>query len=402
MKIIYSIILFMFATFVIHAQPTWTTKTNFGGVARWGAVAFSIGTKGYVGMGNSGSNKKDFWEWDQATNTWTQKADFGGTARYQPVGFSIGSKGYIGTGAAGSSFPYSPLYNDFWEYDPATNVWTSKAPFGGTVRFGAVGFSIGNKGYIGTGFNDVTYFQNDFWEYDPLTDVWTQKTNFAGAKRMEAVGFSMGDKGYIGTGGNYMSGTVLYNDFWEYDPSSNAWTLKAPFGGVGRSMAVGFAMNDKGYIGLGGNFSSTSYADFWQFDKATNTWISMGNFSGTARWLAASFSIGNFGYVATGGNFAPTYKDLWEFSPGLLGQYEEDENNLISIYPNPSNGIFNLQNPELIKSIAVYNAAGEKIIQSGNINANRLIDLSNQPAGIYVLQAITKQERIFCKKIIKE
>ena len=33
-----------------------------------------------------------------AADTWTQKADFGGTARDSAVGFSIGSKGYIGTG----------------------------------------------------------------------------------------------------------------------------------------------------------------------------------------------------------------------------------------------------------------------------------------------------------------
>ena len=41
--------------------------------------------------------------------------------------------------------------NDFWEYDPTTNTWTQKANFGGTPRDGAVGFSIGSKGYIGTG-----------------------------------------------------------------------------------------------------------------------------------------------------------------------------------------------------------------------------------------------------------
>ena len=44
------------------------------------------------------SNTKDFWEYDPVGNTWTQKADFGGTARYAAVGFSIGNKGYIGTG----------------------------------------------------------------------------------------------------------------------------------------------------------------------------------------------------------------------------------------------------------------------------------------------------------------
>ena len=36
-------------------------------------------------------------------NTWVQKADFGGIARSGAVGFSIGSKGYIGTGWDGGT-----------------------------------------------------------------------------------------------------------------------------------------------------------------------------------------------------------------------------------------------------------------------------------------------------------
>ena len=58
------------------------------------------------------------------------------------------------------------LFKDFWEYDPATNAWTQKADFGGTARDGAVGFSIGSKGYIGTGY-DGTGSTKDFWEYTP-------------------------------------------------------------------------------------------------------------------------------------------------------------------------------------------------------------------------------------------
>src|SRR5262245_18554267 len=82
-----------------------------------------------------------------AQNTWKRKADFGGTARHGAVGFSIGSKGYIGTGFDDSN------RKDFWEYDPATNAWTQKADFGGVARSFAPGFSIGSKGYIGTGFD---------------------------------------------------------------------------------------------------------------------------------------------------------------------------------------------------------------------------------------------------------
>src|SRR5258708_33661912 len=110
----------------IDAQGTWIQKANFGGTARNSAVSFSIGTKGYIGTGytgfsGTGTNKKDFWEWDQATNTWTQKADFGGGFREAAVGFSIGTKGYIGTGGN-----FGTYNNDFWEWDQATNVWTKK------------------------------------------------------------------------------------------------------------------------------------------------------------------------------------------------------------------------------------------------------------------------------------
>jgi hypothetical protein len=66
----------------------------------------------------------------RAQGTWTQKADFGGTERLSAVGFSIGTKGYIGTGG---KYP-DPPYSDFWEYDPATDVWTQKADFAGSPR----------------------------------------------------------------------------------------------------------------------------------------------------------------------------------------------------------------------------------------------------------------------------
>src|SRR5215831_1410878 len=69
-----------------------------------------------------------------AQNTWTRKANVRGYGRYGAVGFSIGSKGYIGTGAY-------PAVKDFWEYDPTTDTWTQKADFGGPGRGGAVGFS---------------------------------------------------------------------------------------------------------------------------------------------------------------------------------------------------------------------------------------------------------------------
>jgi N-acetylneuraminic acid mutarotase len=107
-------------------------------------------------------------EWDQTTNSWTRKADFAGAARQAAVGFSIGNKGYIGTGL---NYSISGTKKDFWEWDQATNVWTKKDNIAGTARAWAVGFSIGNNSYIGTGSgSDSNNFRlplQDFWEYDP-------------------------------------------------------------------------------------------------------------------------------------------------------------------------------------------------------------------------------------------
>ena len=50
------------------------------------------------------------------------------------------------------------IMKDFWEYDPAANTWTQKADFVGVARISAVGFSIGSKGYIGTGYDIVIIF----------------------------------------------------------------------------------------------------------------------------------------------------------------------------------------------------------------------------------------------------
>ena len=51
-----------------------------------------------------------------AQGTWTQKANFSGMGRCDAVGFSIGTKGYIGTGAIG----FTTEAQDFWEYNPST------------------------------------------------------------------------------------------------------------------------------------------------------------------------------------------------------------------------------------------------------------------------------------------
>jgi N-acetylneuraminic acid mutarotase len=293
-----------------RAQDTWIRKADFGGVAREGATGFSIGSKGYIGLGAEYPiSYKDFWEYDPDANTWTQKADFGGDGRLYAVGFTIAGKGYVGTGQSGA-FPNYTYYKDFWEYDPNSNTWTRKSDFGGTARYGAVGFSIDSKGYLGTGTDDSIINKKDFWEFDPIQNIWTQKADFAGGERKWATGLTIGAKGYVGTGGDI----ITYKDFWEYNPATDTWVQKADFGGSARIVPASFSIGNKGYIGTGENENTTTLKDFWQFDPTTNTWSQKVDFGGTGRDQAAGFSIGSKGYIGTG--VGSSYKkDFWQYTP---------------------------------------------------------------------------------------
>jgi N-acetylneuraminic acid mutarotase len=98
----------------------------------------------------------------------------------------------------------------------------AKSRFRGTARIGGVGFSIGTKGYIGTGLDRNVGYTNDFWEYDPTVNTWMRKANFGGTARYDAVGFSIDGKGYIGTG-------PFAKDFWEYDPANQYLDTKSRY-----------------------------------------------------------------------------------------------------------------------------------------------------------------------------
>jgi N-acetylneuraminic acid mutarotase len=357
-----------------QASDSWTQRALFPGIPRSEAVGFAIDGKGYVCTGRSTSGSglllNDLWEYDTATNTWTQRADFGGTARSNAVGFTISAKGYVGTGVVAGVISCTGARNDFWEYDPASDTWTEKAPVGGGGRGLAAGFALGNRGYIGGGSTfcgnipGTTSGLGDFWEYDPAYNTWSLKANIPGLLRESAVGFSIGEFGFIGggieSGGALFPGGDLLSDLWRYAPSSNTWeqqadfvfpnpwlgfsigskgyslrgnalheydpnntntwTQKPPFGGTGRTAAVGFSIGTKGYITTGndGFIFDNPLNDLWVFDQATGAWNQKADLPGPARMWATGFAIGGKGYVGTGCDAGLTnhvLNDFWEYDP---------------------------------------------------------------------------------------
>jgi N-acetylneuraminic acid mutarotase len=310
-------IFFAFTRFGDNQVSSWQQMKSLGvSSRRFVAAGFSIGNKGYVGIGLIGDEqRKDFWEYDPVANTWAQKADFGGGKRNAAVSFSIGSKGYVGTGIDGDSMEEK---NDFWEFDPIKNTWTKKADFPGAPRVVATGFSIGSKGYIGNGRteNFLVYF-NDFWEYDPVRNIWIQKSDFGGAARYATTNFVIGNKAYVGMGTEREVSEFHFDkDFWQYDPQTNAWTRKSDFAGNARELATAFTIGTKAYLGTG--FNGNDLKDFWQYDPLKDSWLRLDDFAGGERYAGISFSINNYGYVGMGMSDVREKSDLWKFTPNNL------------------------------------------------------------------------------------
>jgi N-acetylneuraminic acid mutarotase len=199
------------------ATNAWTQKADVGGQVRSYAMGFAIGNKGYIGggYGPNGTMLQDFWEYNPTTNTWTQKANLGSGEKAQGFTFATAEKGYIGAGYTQGA----TAMNDLWEYTPDTNTWTRKADFLGLSRFGFASFAISNKGYVclggAPGNGEELIYQREIWEYDTTNNTWLRKTDFPNIGRSDVFGFAIGNKGYLGGGFN---GNNYYRDFFEFTP----------------------------------------------------------------------------------------------------------------------------------------------------------------------------------------
>lgn len=320
-------------------QGDWTRMADFEDVPRSGAVSFVIGDKAYVGTGYKGksatkegenSRLSDFWMYNSATDNWTKIANFPGVPRSYAVAFAANGKGYVGLGTSDGT----NTLKDFWEYDPSNNSWRQVADFNptnGKGRVGAVAFAIGNEGFVGSG-NDGDNDQQDFYKFTPPTSstsmgTWAQVSSIK-SKRRDAFAFVIGNKAYVG--GGYNNGYVY--TFYSYNASSDTWTtlhslypdtdpeesddIKSNDDynyNLERRLAVAFSINGLGYITTG---TLNSYLNnTWQYDPNKDIWEQVDTFEGTSRQSAVGFAIGNLGYIATGESGTTYMDDLWKYDP---------------------------------------------------------------------------------------
>jgi N-acetylneuraminic acid mutarotase len=375
----------------LQAQGTWTQIADMLLPVRCQAVAFSIGPFGYAAGGQESLSppdfkvRKDFLRYDPGTNTWSSLPDLPQPIT-EAIVFTIGGKAFLTTGRDSlESLPIDKIY----VWDTTTGIWEVQGILPESLkRIRAVGFSIGNKGYLATGLSaGKNQVLNDLWEYDPETDSWTEKASFPGSGRYDATCFVVEGKAYI-TNGATANPASNTSDMWAYDPVSDSWEQRASFpGGATRNGAVGLSSGQRGFIagGISGDYG-TWYTDSWLFDVHSNTWTDLGVCPYSPRMFAAGFTLNQYLYLLPG--YWGHYADTWRFTPPPVAIEEVAPS--ISVYPIPAHDHMNIRFSDQIDEIRVFDLAGKGICTYPVNKSKSTIQLDVMPFenGVYLVHFI--------------
>lgn len=153
--------------------------------------------------------------------------------------------------------------------------------------------------------------------YEPIE--FKRLTTMPGNGRSSAVAFAINGKGYVALGRNENGETL--KDCWEYNPTDNTWLEKETFPGVGRVKAMAMELNGKAYVGLGYDPSIGVYVigsnlkDFWMYDPENDTWTQKDSLPSFATNACVSFAYKNEIYIGGGFNGWGFTLEFWKYSP---------------------------------------------------------------------------------------
>lgn len=172
------------------------------------------------------AEEKNFYEFFLNSKSFSQRKDYPGVVRGVPAVFSIQNNLYLGLGRIFNSTGYEDLtpLSRFYSYNINNDTWEQKEdfPMGGNRSDVSV-FVINGKAYVGNGASHTG--ADDFWKYSPATDEWTSLAPFNGARTYTSF-FDYGGKAYVyyGTG---LTGDPDETAF-RYDPANNTWAVLEP------------------------------------------------------------------------------------------------------------------------------------------------------------------------------
>ncbi|HAR19178.1 MAG TPA: hypothetical protein DCR46_00835 [Cytophagales bacterium] len=275
-------------------------------------VGVGINGKGYVGMGdtknlnNQGPPTSNLlFEYNPLTNTWAQKSN-------ATTGVELGAVAVLNDEmyVFGGTVEDNRRIDNMQKYDPKADKWHTLNNETGGNRMDAAGFYADGKIYVGGG-TDSEYL-NDFYEYNLSTNQWTQKKNF-GSYHAQRAAVEIDGKGYF-VGGYYKNSTFNWNaqfldSLLVYDPSSDTWEGKRAFPGGRRYNMMAVKHKGKLYAGMGIDLDGYFRTDFYEYDPNTNKWTVKASVPDLG---VAKPRYNNAGYYVIGDTLY-LYTDRYEF-----------------------------------------------------------------------------------------
>ncbi len=287
--------------------------------------------------------------------------------------------------------------------------------------------SVNGGGAFGSLISDGTYLYGMTSTADTITSAgaifkiktdgtaYTNLMNFNGVNGSEPYGSLISDGTYLygmtSAGGIYSNGNIFkiktdgtgYYNLLDFDPIPNGAT---PHGDLVSDGTYLYGMTSvNGAIGGGTIFKimhdgTGLFADLYDFDNAgTNGGSPFGSLIFVGSCL--------YGMTNDAGTYG--YGTLFRYCLAT-GITENNPETNFTIYPNPTNGVFNLkmnelQNPE-IKELKVLNVLSECVYHLTNeqmsTSSTMQIDLSSEPNGIYFISLQTEKGAAIKKIIIQK
>lgn len=160
----------------------------------------------------------------------------------------------------------------FYDYDPASGVWSRKADFPGPIpNFDTFAFSIDGKGYFGDGSRLSTPdHHRKMWSYDIENDSWSELQNLDSVFSQDTYVSFFNSTIHDGQVYLYVSYSSFQNqiadELWIYDHNSDEW-IKQPDVPINSN----FHFNIGGKLYVGTNYTWEN-GEVFSYDYSTNTW----------------------------------------------------------------------------------------------------------------------------------
>ena len=280
-------------------------------------------------------------------------------------------------------------------YDFINHVFISKAPI---TNLAFKGFAINGKGYIGIENGNIL----ELWEYDPTSDQWTQKMSFPEQMRNGASTMSIGNKGYLYSGFPVDS-SESENDFWEYDPAFDFWTRKTPPQTIPRINCICHGGAYSGFIGHGTEPVGNFFDDIWEYNPLTDNWVMIADPLDLVV-VTYDFIYNNQLYIGggiqpfPGGDLLSKY-NFYKYNSSINSVNQIQNVNEIILSPTIVSKNLNLKSKLPVNKITIYNVEG-RIAYLENLQSTTevMIDVSKFASGLYIIQCDNKGVGKFLKQ----